>query len=215
MIHDDDLPDWPLVSKEQLRTRLALMDQDPALFALPLRVFAYGSLIWKPGFPVVRAWKARLDGFHRRFCLRSRHYRGTEQVPGLVLGLDTGGTCEGVCLEIDPAQARIALAYVLERELLGDVYHPAMVDLIATEPGQDNTPQRALSFIVNHDARDYAGEMSLAEVAAVLGRAHGQAGANIDYFHATVAKLTEWSIADSYLADLDERLRSFSGSRKC
>jgi cation transport protein ChaC len=185
------------------------MDQDPTQTALPLRVFAYGSLIWKPGFPVARAWKARLDGFHRRFCLRSRHYRGTKHAPGLVLGLDTGGACEGVCLEIDPAQARIALAYVLERELLGDVYHPGVVDLIPTESGQHSVPQRALSFLVNHDAPDYTGKMSLVEVAAVLERAHGQAGANIDYFHSTVAKLAEWSITDAHLTDIGKRLRAF------
>ena len=59
-------------------------------------VFAYGSLLWNPLFPFVEARPATLRGKHRRFCLWSLASRGTTKVPGLVLGLDQGGTCHGV-----------------------------------------------------------------------------------------------------------------------
>ena len=54
----------------------------------PLWVFGYGSLIWKPDFPVAEQQVARLDDWHRSFCMLSIHHRGTEAHPGLLLALD-------------------------------------------------------------------------------------------------------------------------------
>lgn len=54
-------------------------------------VFAYGSLMWKPGFEFEEASPALLRGYHRAFCIASTHYRGNPEVPGLVLGLDREG----------------------------------------------------------------------------------------------------------------------------
>ena len=68
-------------------------------------VFAYGSLIWNPLFPVAEQRIARIYGYHRAFCLWSRVGRGTRDNPGLVLGLDDGGTCTGLVLRIDAAHA--------------------------------------------------------------------------------------------------------------
>ncbi len=62
----------------------------------PLWVFAYGSLMWNPGFAVRETRPARLHGFHRAFCIYSEHYRGTPEKPGLILGLLAGGSCRGL-----------------------------------------------------------------------------------------------------------------------
>jgi cation transport protein ChaC len=53
-----------------------------------LWVFGYGSLLWNPGFPVAETRVARLEGWHRSFCMSSIHHRGTPEHPGLVLALD-------------------------------------------------------------------------------------------------------------------------------
>jgi cation transport regulator ChaC len=50
-------------------------------------VFAYGSLMWNPGFPFLESHPALVRGYHRSFCVESTHYRGTKEKPGLVLGL--------------------------------------------------------------------------------------------------------------------------------
>src|SRR4030095_3374976 len=63
-------------------------------------VFAYGSLLWSPLFPVAEMRPATLRGLHRRFCLWSLATRGTPEKPGLVLGLERGGTCRGVVLRL-------------------------------------------------------------------------------------------------------------------
>ena len=52
--------------------------------------FAYGSLIWKPACDFVEIRTGVVRGWHRAFCIRSTHYRGTREKPGLVLGLAPG-----------------------------------------------------------------------------------------------------------------------------
>ena len=46
-----------------------------------LWVFGYGSLLWEPGFAYQERVKARLWGWHRSFCMRSIHHRGTVDHP--------------------------------------------------------------------------------------------------------------------------------------
>lgn len=53
-----------------------------------LWVFGYGSLLWNQGFVHVEQVLATLSGYHRSFCMRSIHHRGTDENPGLVLALD-------------------------------------------------------------------------------------------------------------------------------
>ena len=59
-------------------------------------VFAFGSLIWNPAFHFVERRTARVHGFHRQFCLQLRAGRGSPERPGLMLSLESGGSCAGV-----------------------------------------------------------------------------------------------------------------------
>ena len=89
------------------------LDDDGSLY-----VFAYGSLIWRPGFAYSAMHPALLRGFHRRFCIWSRRYRGTPEAPGLVLGLDRGGSCRGVAFQVPGEEAAAVLDYLVGDDAL-------------------------------------------------------------------------------------------------
>ena len=75
-----------------------------------LWVFGYGSLMWRPGFAYEEAQHARLTGYRRCFCIYSVHHRGTPERPGLVLGLDRGGACEGIAYRVAARRAAETVA---------------------------------------------------------------------------------------------------------
>src|SRR5437764_13881253 len=87
-----------------------------------LWVFGYGSLIWRPDFDFVERTPARLSGAHRALCVFSHVHRGTPQRPGLVLGLDRGGTCRGIAYRVDRAARGATLTYLRAREQVTAVY---------------------------------------------------------------------------------------------
>src|SRR6516225_215223 len=49
----------------------------------PVRIFAYGSLMWDEDFPRAETETALLRGYHRSFCLYSYDYRGTRTQPSV------------------------------------------------------------------------------------------------------------------------------------
>src|SRR5438045_3660352 len=102
------------------------MDQltDPA--AGDLWVFGYGSLMWRPDFPFRERVEARLIGAHRALCVYSFFHRGTPERPGLVLGLDRGGTCRGIAFRVAAADRAAAVAYLRAREQVTAVYREAI-----------------------------------------------------------------------------------------
>ena len=86
-------------------------------------VFGYGSLMWRPGFAHVETIRARLYGYRRCMCIYSYVHRGTPEKPGLVLGLDTGGSCLGIAFRVPADMTEEVIAYLREREMSNRVYH--------------------------------------------------------------------------------------------
>lgn len=175
----------------------------------PLWVFGYGSLLWNPGFEVAEQVVARLEGFHRAFCMASIHHRGTEKKPGLVLALDQaeGACCQGVALRVAPGQEAGVLAALRERELVSSAYYEAVVDL---QREGDGAPIRALAYVVDRAHEQYRGTLSLAEQAEIIAHAHGGRGPNTEYLFNTADHLATIGIADPDLAWLAARLRNQS-----
>jgi len=161
-----------------------------------LYVFAYGSLIWRPGFAHVAAHPALLRGFHRRFCLWSHHYRGTPERPGLVLGLDRGGACRGLAYAVAGRDAPAVLAYLDERELpdgLEQVYHRRILPLRLLGSGRQ---VRAVTYVANRACRMYCGPLAPERAAAVIAAGQGKTGTNRDYLLNTVQHLRQMGVRD-------------------
>ncbi len=179
-------------------------------------VFAYGSLMWNPGFRVAEARKARLRDYRRAFALYSIHYRGTPEAPGLVLGLDwaPGAECIGMALRVEAeseAEAAAVRRYLAERELVSRAYFEVVhaVELLCPGPGQ-GSPVEALCYVLDRTHPQYAGALSLEEQAAIIARARGPSGTNRDYLFSTVAHLEALAIDDPALSALVDLVREKS-----
>jgi len=150
-----------------------------------LWVFGYGSLLWHPGFPFLEAHGARLHGHHRALCVWSWEYRGTPRRPGLVLGLDRGGSCPGLAFRIAREQRDAAVAYLLRRELTTRVYRPVLRRVRL----DDGRRVCALTFVVDRAHPQYAGRLDAAALARAVARASGRRGSNAEYVRNTAAHL--------------------------
>jgi cation transport protein ChaC len=165
-----------------------------------LWVFAYGSLMWRPGFQYEEALHARLTGYRRCFCIYSVHHRGTPERLGMVLGLDRGGVCEGIAYRIAAARVAETLRYLRARELINGVYREVHVPV---ELEQDRCAEvMALTFIVERAHPNYAHQLPLATQAKLIRGGRGVSGANLDYLVSTVRHLNELGIRERELERL-------------
>lgn len=169
-----------------------------------LWVFGYGSLIWDPGFPVAERRIGRVLGWHRSFCMRSIHHRGTVEAPGLVLALDRaeGATCQGVAFRVAPGAEDPTLAALRARELVSSAYLEERLPVETAEGVVD-----ALTYVIDPAHVQYC-HLDLEEQAQIIARAQGGRGANRDYLWSTAAHLADLGIADPDLEWLAARVRA-------
>jgi cation transport protein ChaC len=174
----------------------------------PVWVFGYGSLIWSPTFHFAERAIARAHGYHRGFYLWSKVNRGTPDTPGLVLGLDRGGSCGGVAFRVEEAALDEELGLLWRREMVLGTYVPRWVSVEI-----DRRPARAIAFVVNRAMPNYAGRLSDERIVSVALRAHGHYGACADYLLSTAASLEQHGIADRRLSRLAQMLRARQAAR--
>lgn len=188
-------PRHPLTDEELDASLAAALQAKPS--GSDWWVFAYGSLLWNPLFPFEDARPASLSGRHRRFCLWSLASRGSANQPGLVLGLDRGGSCHGVVYRLPPSRARDELKLLWRREMVLGAYKPLWLTLRCGA-----RPLVALAFVVDRVHRQYAGKLSMSEQADVIATACGAFGSSADYLERTRVALVTHGIVDPYLERL-------------
>jgi cation transport protein ChaC len=178
-------------------------------------LFAYGSLMWEPVFDYREARRARLSGYHRAFCIYSHVYRGTPKRPGLVLGLDLGGSCQGLAFRLPYSSADETLAHIHEREMITGVYVPRelSVTLFDSATGAPQQRVRALAFVANRRHPQYAGKLAPRRAAELIRDGEGEMGSCRAYLEHTMAGLNEHGIADAALQRLHRMVRGRSGKR--
>jgi len=166
-------------------------------------VFGYGSLMWRPGFAYVASEPARLHGYHRRLCVYSHVHRGTPDEPGLVLGLDHGGSCHGMAFQVPPAAWSETLIYLRAREQATSVYLERHKTVRLLNSGR---AVQAVTFLVDRAHRQYAGVLQDEELERLVRRGHGVSGHCIDYVMNTLVHLRDMQIHDPTLERLALRL---------
>jgi cation transport protein ChaC len=194
--------DWRLSDQQLEASRRALLDAGPA--PGDLWVFGYGSLMWDPGIHFAEVRRADLPGHERRFNYRVILGRGTPQQPALMLSLEpAAGCCCGLAFRIAADQVEAESAMLWRREMIRGGYCPVLRP-VATPQG----PVNALVFASNPAHPGYAGDLPLAEAAAIIARAAGVIGSNRDYLEQLAAQLAALQIDDPYVDRLLARVRA-------
>ena len=163
----------------------------------PLWIFAYGSLIWEPGFVPAERRIATLPGWHRALRMRSSVYRGTPERPGLVFALLRGGSCRGQVLRLDPQRVHEDLSAVWHREMPLPLYQPRWLPCRT-----DRGAVAALGFTLACDHTACSPRLDDAAVLEVLANASGLRGRSLDYLVRTEAALRTHGIHDREAARL-------------
>lgn len=176
----------------------------------PVPIFAYGSLIWNPGFPVQARRKATAVGWQRAFSITLDHFRGSPERPGLMLALERAGRCEGLILEIEEGTEAESLRTILRRELVTrELQANACWIDVETERGTE----QALTFYAPPVGAPLAG-LGIEDQAERLARANGPAGSGADYLLRTAEALRANDLSDPYIDRL-QRLVAEVIDRDC
>ena len=169
-------------------------------------VFGYGSLMWNPGFRFKECHRATLYGYHRRLCLWSTRYRGDKANPGLVLGLDRGGSCQGFAFLVAKSQASTTSSYLYQREMVNNAYSAEIKSLHLA----DGRCIPSLTFISKPDHPQFAKRQTIEDMAWIVYHAKGQRGENREYVVNCADKLTELGIHNTQLHKVVRALNKLS-----
>lgn len=168
-----------------------------------LWLFAYGSLMWSLNCEYSQKVPARIFGYHRSFCLWSRINRGTPDNPGLVLALESGGSCHGFAYRIARHCVQDLLMPLWKREMLYGSYRPSWVQCHLASSRR----QSALAFVIDPAASGYCGHLTDDERVDCIVNGKGTYGTSAEYLFKTVEALDELGIHDESLHRLAQHVR--------
>jgi cation transport protein ChaC len=198
--------DWRLSEQAIEASRRAVLQQWER--ADDLWIYAYGSLMWDPGFHFAEVRRADLDGYQRRFAFKATVGRGSPEHPGLMLTLVRDpGCCAGLVFRIAAEVADAESAILWRREMIRGSYAPLMLPVA--------TPQGVVTAVVfdsNQLHPDYVGELALADTACIIANASGPIGSNRDYLQQMASQLMALQIADPYIDQLLEQVHTIGST---
>ena len=193
-------PDWRRTDAEREATRAeALAGRDGE----DLWVFAYGSLMWDPGFLFEEVRLALLPDYQRCFCLMTEVGRGSPTAPGLMAALDCGGTCEGLAFRIAGERVDTETEIIWRREMIIQGYVPTFVGLDTAQGTVEG-----LAFVVDHSGPRYLPDHDPDDAARMIAQGVGQLGTNIEYLDNLAEQLDLLGIHDEEFHDVHRRARA-------
>jgi cation transport protein ChaC len=171
-------------------------------------VFAYGSLMWDPGFRFAEVRRGHVCDHARRFILKDIYGgRGTRAAPGLMAALDKGSGCNGLLFRIAREIVDEETAVLWGREQIGPCYTPAFVSATMA----DGTVT-ALTFIADYDAKLIDASLTREEQIRYLATGTGFLGSSLDYLRNIDMKFKALGIEDEEVAALLRDTETYAGS---
>ncbi|MGB0695324.1 MAG: gamma-glutamylcyclotransferase [Rhodospirillaceae bacterium] len=165
-------------------------------------VFGYGSLMWRPGFAYQEMSPALLHGYHRSPCIKSYRYRGTPETPGLVLGLERGGSCKGIAFRVAPEDVEAVLVYLEEREMINRVYQEKFLPVRLA----DGRRVRAHGYVADPRHPQFVGKEREEDKIRMIQQGRGEMGTSVAYLQDTVSHMDALGIRDGFLHRLLDRI---------
>jgi glutathione-specific gamma-glutamylcyclotransferase len=167
-----------------------------------LWVFAYGSMLWNPTVHYVEARTVTVADWHRTFCLRSAVGRGTPEQPGLMLGIEPGGRCQGLAYRLPASAIRDEMHLLWQREMLTGAYEAKWVNGFCA----NHIEIPLVAFVIDPTTQAYEGCLSEDAQIQRIRRAEGILGSNRDYLFKTRSHLRSLGICDEYIERLADQL---------
>lgn len=166
-------------------------------------IFAYGSLVFRPGFAFERREIVFVEGWERRFFQGSTDHRGVPGAPGRVATLipSPAGRTWGVAYAVRRAVAEPILAGLDHRERGG--YTRLTLPLI----GRDGREvAQGLVYLATPDNPEWLGDDAPQRMALQIRRASGPSGRNSEYLLELARALEAMGVDDPHVRDLADRV---------
>ena len=173
----------------------------PEASAERLAIFAYGSLLFRPGFAYSERLRGTLPGYARSFSQASPDHRGTPERPGRVVTL----VPEPLALTVGAVYFVAAPAEELLREL--DHRERAGYERVCVEVSLASASVQAVTWIAPAGNAYDVGQLPPEALAAQIRLSVGPSGRNDDYVFRLESALSELGAVDPLVSELSRLLR--------
>lgn len=167
-----------------------------------LAIFAYGSLLYRPGFDYLARERAVAHGYERSFSQASPDHRGTPEKPGRVLTLVRSEAARTVGAVYFVSAPAVQLLEELDyRERAG--YERVVLPVFTAREQIE-----AITWIALPGNAHDVGQLALDALAAHVRSSVGPSGRNDEYVFKLEAALNELEASDSLVSALSALLRA-------
>jgi len=175
-----------------------------------LWVFGYGSLIWNPSLNFGEQRRCSIKGYQKKFCFWTTLSRGSEERPGLMVGLVEGGQCNGVAYKIERENTASELDILFRREMSSYVYKPTWIEACCVE---SNKRFNTLTFVVDTTNYRYVDDLTQEETVRAIATAEGPLGRDCDYLFQLSENLQALGFDEPVLDQLVEQVRVYQAEQ--